>query len=209
MINSQQKRNAYFVGGISGVGKSTFLSKLEKVNDDFEIIYGSKYFIKWLGLKDGDYDTLQSMPEDIKNKELDKMMKHILNNKQNKKTLLIDAHYLRIHRGKISDATGDWVRFFNGLFVLNCAPKEVLRRMSFDILNEKKIRKTFPVNTSNNNEKLKLLSYYLDITIDKAKELSDKFNIPYFIIQNKRDKIKETVKEFVAFTKTVDKQINL
>ena len=34
MIN----RNAYFIGGVSGVGKSTFLKKLKEINNDFEII---------------------------------------------------------------------------------------------------------------------------------------------------------------------------
>ena len=165
--------------------------------------------MKWLGLKDDDYEALQSMPEDIKNKELDKMMRHILNGKQNKKTLLIDAHYLRINEGKISDATGNWVRFFNGLFVLNCEPKEVLRRIDSDTLNAKKIRKIFPSNIIDSNEKLKLLSYYLNKTIYTAKKLSNKFNIPYFIIQNKRDKMKEAVKELVVFTKTIEKHINL
>ena len=199
MIN----RNAYFIGGVSGVGKSEFLNKLKEVNDYFEIVYGSKYFMKWLGLKECDYNTLQSMPEDIKNKEIDKMMRHILSDKQNKKTLLIDAHYLRIHEGKISDATGNWVRFFNGLFVLNAEPEEVLRRINFDILNAKKIRKIFPENIIDSNKKLKLLSHYLNKTTDKAKELSTKFNIPYFIIKNKRDRMKETLEEFIVSIKTI------
>ena len=60
---------------------------------------------------------------------------------------------------------------------------------------QKKIRKIFPSNIIDSNEKLKLLSYYLNKTIYTAKKLSNKFNIPYFIIQNKRDKMKEAVKE--------------
>ena len=203
MIN----RNAYFIGGVSGVGKSTFLNKLKEINNDFEIIYGSKYFMKWLGLKKGDYGALQSLPDDIKNKELDKMMRYILKNKQNKKILLIDAHYLRIHEGKISVATGEWMRFFNGLFVLNDEPKEVLRRINFDTINTKRIRKIFPGNIINNNEKLKLLSCYLNKTMDKVKELSTIFNIPYFIIQNKHDKIEKTLEEFVVSIKIAETKL--
>ena len=67
-------RNVYFVGGVSGVGKSTFLNKLKEINNDFEIIYGSN--------------------------------------------------------------------------------------------NTKRIRKIFPENTINSNEKLKLLSFYLNKTIE-------------------------------------------
>ena len=84
MINNQQK-NHILLGALAVLESQLFLNELAEASDDFEIIYGSKYFMKWLGLKDDDYEALQSMPEDIKNKELDKMMRHILNGKQNKK----------------------------------------------------------------------------------------------------------------------------
>lgn len=70
MVYNQQERNTYFIGGVSGVGKSTFLKNLEEVSDDFEIIYGSKYFMKWLGLKDGDYEALHQCPKILKTKSL-------------------------------------------------------------------------------------------------------------------------------------------
>ncbi|MCK6462525.1 MAG: AAA family ATPase [Candidatus Pacebacteria bacterium] len=194
-----------FIGGVSGVGKSTFLEKLEELYDCFEIIHGSKYFMRWLGLKEGDYHSLQSMDDNIKNKELNKMMRFILAAKQKNKTLLVDAHYLRIKEGKISDATDDWAGLFDGLFVLEDEPEKILARIKSDSMNLKRNRKIFPVpENSDDDKKIKLLRKYHNRTVEKVKKLSNKFNIPYFIIKNKDGKVEEVAREFVGCVKLIN-----
>lgn len=178
------KNKTYFVGGINGVGKSAILDKLLEIDNRFTVLSGSKYFMQWLGLKEGDYKTLQLLPHNFKNKELNKMMQYLIHNPLAKnKSLLISAHYLRIIEGEISDAIDDWISLFDGLFLIIAEPKMILKRLENDFLVNGRNRNIFPQNISNEN-KLHLLNKYQAITLKKIKELSKKFNIPFFVIQN-------------------------
>lgn len=179
-----KKNKAYFIGGISGSGKSAVLKNLEKLNQRFQIIHGSEYFMKWLGLKTKDYNKLQSLPHDFKNKELNKMMQYLINNYSlEDKSILISAHYLRIIKGEISDAVGDWISLFDGLFFIDAEPKIILERLENNFLLTGRYRNIFPQNISK-RRKLDLLYTYQAKTLEKVKKLSKKFNIPFFVIKN-------------------------
>lgn len=102
------KENIYFVGGVNAVGKSIFLEELRKTQPEFEIFRASPHFIKWLGLEPGDYEKLRAIPDHIKNREFDRMIRSIIQGRPNKqKTFIIDAHFLNLRNGVIYDVTGD------------------------------------------------------------------------------------------------------
>lgn len=178
------KNKAYFIGGISGSGKSAILKNIGKFNHKFQIIHGSEYFMGWLGLKNKDYNRLQSLPDNFKNKELNEMMKYLIYNYQSgNKSLLISAHYLRIIEGEISNAIGNWISLFNGLFLIDTEPKIILKRLENDFQNTKRYRNIFPPNILK-EKKLDLLYDYQIKTLEKVNKLSKRFNIPFFIIKN-------------------------
>jgi len=194
MVGSSKRNKVYFVGGISGVGKSSVLKTLQKSNQQFQIIQGSKYFMKWLGLKTSDYNTLQSLPNRFKNKELKKMMQFLIYNSLNSsKSVLINAHFLRIHNGEITNAVGNWISLFDGLFFINADPKKILERINYDFLTTGRDRKLF-YSGMDEKAKLNFLKYCIKKNLQKIQELSNKFKIPYFIINNKDGMINETVK---------------
>ena len=187
------KNRVYFVGGISGTGKSTLLEALLKTGDKSKIISGSKYFMQWLGLKVDNYELLQSLPYDFKNKELDKMIRYLISDQNFKnKSVVINAHYLRIINGEITNVIGDWVSLFNGLFIITSDPEIILERLNYDETSIGRNRNIFQSGISK-EEKIKFLRQCQTMTIKFVQELSMKFNIPYFIIKN--NSLKEALKE--------------
>ncbi len=156
-----KKVKAYFVGCISGTGKSRILNEAAKPNHQLQLIYGSDYFMKWLGLKSGDYDTLRSLPDDFKNRQLDKMIRFLIYSPPHpSKSLLLDAYYIRINEGRITNAVDDWISLFDGMFLITAAPKEILQRIDIDSLTNRRDRNLFPPGVSK-EQKLELLKFYL------------------------------------------------
>jgi hypothetical protein len=140
--------------------------------------------MKWLGLKNKDYEALQLLSYDFKNKELNKMMQHLIHHYSSEgKSLLISGHYLRIIEGKISDAVGNWISLFNGLFLIDTKPEIILRRLESDFQSTGRYRNIFPPNILK-EEKLNLLYNYREKTLEEVNRLSMKFNIPFFVIKN-------------------------
>lgn len=195
------KRRAYFIGGISGVGKSAILNKVAQLDQRFEIVHGSEHFIRWLGLQKGDYNALRSLPNKFKNKELDKMMRKLVCGYSGtarcyRKPLLIDAHYLRIYQGHITLATSTWVSLFYTLFLITADAETVFKRINRDFLKTNKDRKLFP-EEANNQEKISLLEIYHNKTTEAVKKLSYCFRIPYFIVQNEEGMLEQAAKELI------------
>lgn len=176
-----------FVGGINGCGKSTILDNLYKIKKDVEVVHGSKHFMKWLGIKNGDYKKLESLSTSFKNREINKMIRSLFKNPPSKaKWIFLDAHYLRIHNGKITKAVGDWISLFDGLFVFVARPEEILRRIDTDIVRKNRSKSMFSENLTevDKSDRIKELKKFLMETVEEVKHLSNKFKIPYFIIDN-------------------------
>jgi len=201
MTNSKEHK-AYFVGGVNGVGKSTFLHELTSKHPEFRVVKGSSMFMDRLGISQGDYDSLRALPEDYKKEESDKMMKELLSEApSDDKTLLIDAHYFNYKRGQMVDASGEWMSLLDALFVISGDIDEVSKR----ILEDKKDRDLFPESFSEKQKK-ELLGKYLSGTIQKAREISEKYGVPFFIINNESGKIDDTIKSFLSTHNSVVKK---
>jgi len=184
---------AYFVGGVNGVGKSTFLTELTTQRPEFTVLKGSSAFMEWLGIKPGDYNSLRALPDEHKRAEFDKMMTQILTRPKTKgKILLIDAHYFHYNRGNMVSTTGDWIAMTDALFVVNADTDVVMNR----VVSDDKERDLFPEN-SLASEQVLLMDQYLRDTIQKARELSEIHNVPLFVIKNKQDDIEQAVADFM------------
>lgn len=193
----ENKNNAYFIGGINGSGKSTFLKLIAKRCNDFEIVHGSEYLIKWLGLKVGDYDALRSISDKVKDEATDKIVKYIFSHRLSKKPILFDAHYVKIHKGEIRSAIDDWIGLFDYLFFIKSDPATILSRIDKDFKESDKNRQLFSCDSITTEEKLDFISKCLNSALEIMEQAGRKFNIPIFIIENKDDEIDHAIKDFL------------
>jgi|WetSurSiteA1Bulk_404760.scaffolds.fasta_scaffold21394_1 adenylate kinase len=195
-MNNEESK-VYFVGGINAVGKTTLLNEVKFVKPEFEIVRGSEFFMKWLGIRPGDYDSLRSLSDEHKNIEFDKMMRWLVEQKPKEgKHLVIDAHYLNIKPEGIVNVTGDWISLMDALFVITAPNIEVLDRMEKDEKKKGRSRSIFP-ELSTSQEKLDLIKSFQDRTLLLAKNLSNKFHLPLIEIKNRNGEISIAVDEFV------------
>lgn len=195
-MNSERGK-AYLVGGVNGVGKSSLTQELSVRYPEFEVFRGSTRFMEWLRLPPGDYEVLQKLPEDYKSAELEKMMAEVFKNGvSGGKTLIIDAHYFNYKHGELIDATGGWVSQLDALFVVSVSPATILRRIELDQVTGGRKRDVLPHNISR-TQKIELLGKFLRVTVDKAQDLSKKYSVPYFVINNDTDGLNIAIGEFL------------
>lgn len=190
----------YFVGGVNGAGKSTFLKKLalRDKGAKFTIVSGSREFMKWLGINPGKYSHLQKLDDKYKKRELGMMIKSIVRNSgQNKKTLLFDGHYLHYKRGAMVSALGGWIKFFKALFLIDAPAKVIVDRIYMDRKRRLNDRDLFPIGMSR-KQKEKIIDFYRKITMDKVREISRRYGIPYFVISSDKSP-REMLAEFIHF----------
>ncbi|MEX0918403.1 MAG: AAA family ATPase [Candidatus Paceibacterota bacterium] len=192
----------YFVGGVNGVGKSTLLTEISIRYPEFRIIKGSSLFMEWLGVTPGDYNSLRSLPDYYKISEFNKMMDNLLSKQVlDERVMLVDAHYFHYKRGEMIDTTGDWMSSLNALFVITGEVEEIFKR----VLEDTKDRDLFPRGTSRYEQK-ELLRIYLEGTNQKAQEISNRYRIPLFTINNIQGNINKVVDYFlVAHTNIINK----
>ncbi len=193
MESRTEHPKAYFIGGVNGVGKSTFLTEISARHPEFCVVKGSSVFMEWLGITPGDYDSLRALPDEHKRTEFDRMMNNLLTKPtEDGKVMLIDAHYFHYKRGEMVDTTGDWVSMLEALFVITGEVEEVFKRVSEDT----KDRDLFPHGTTT-DEQRGLLRGYLDVTIQKAQEISKEHGVPFFVINNIQGNMEETINSFL------------
>ncbi|RJR24754.1 hypothetical protein C4578_02435 [Candidatus Microgenomates bacterium] len=184
---------AYFVGGVNGVGKSTFLAEVSTKHPEFRVVKGSSAFMKWLNLEPGDYDSLRVLPDGYKRIELDRMMNDLLSKPSTDgKIMLIDAHYFHYKRGEMVDTTGEWLSVLDAMFVVTGDTEEVLNRIAKD----SKDRDLFPREASFEEQRV-LLEKYLKKTIQKAREMSERHGVPFFVLNNAERNMEETIRTFL------------
>jgi len=189
-----EQPKAYFIGGVNGVGKSALLREVSTRHPEFRIVKGSSAFMEWLGITPGGYDSLRALPDEYKRTEFGEMMNDLLSKPpKDGKIMLIDAHYFHYKRGEMIDTTGKWISMLDALFVVTGETEEILKRISEDA----KDRDLFPYSSSIEEQK-ELLEKYLELTIQKAKEISEKYGVPLFIIKNTQGDMEETINSFLS-----------
>jgi adenylate kinase len=185
--------SVYFIGGVNGVGKSSFLNELTSKYPEFYVVKGSSALMQWLGLNPGDYDKLRAMPEDYKTAQFDLMMENLLIHPPHSDgIMLIDAHYFHYNEGNLVDTTGTWISKMDALFVITAGIDEVYSRVAGD----SKERNLFPKGSNTESQK-DMLELYSERTTQKARELSEKYDIPYYLIENKQGKMEQVINTFL------------
>jgi thymidylate kinase len=186
----------YFIGGVNGSGKTTLLHKIKEARPDFEIIKSSQVLMNFLNIS-GDYEALRNLPHEKVLLKLEEMMNNLI---ENRKNIIFDSHYLNLVRGKIKAVTGDWIKKFDAIFLIDVNPETALNRMQSDSRD----RAIFPAGISM-KEKKKMYSEYIKKTKIEFKNIAEKWNIPFRILNGEKD-INETLEEFINFNKLIESE---
>lgn len=184
----------YFVGGINGVGKSHFLRTLKDVKPDYELIDGSKEFIKWLGF-DNDYERLRRLIPEIREAKYAEFINQTLN-KSEAETLVYMGHYIVLVRGEIIHVVRDWLARFDGIVLMTTSPEIILQRIAADAHDRD--RALFKEGASEES-KIKILKNYQLKEHVAFLELAETFGIPKLLIDNSGANAESNVFQFLDF----------
>lgn len=191
-----------FVGGINGSGKSTILDFVEKKRRDIQVIPGSTVFMKWLGIRNRDYEKLQSLPDVLALRELKKMMEFLVLKKgfaRGIKVVLIDAHFVNIREGKAQKWVADWLGLMHGLILVKASAREILYRIERDTVRERGI---FP-KSSTRGQKIKLIAFFTKESEHVFKQYAKRHKVPKIIVRNERGRTAVATKAVLSFLKRI------
>ncbi|HSX42300.1 MAG TPA: ATP-binding protein [Candidatus Saccharimonadales bacterium] len=184
----------YFVGGVNGVGKSTLLDAIAKKSSNFRVVKGSEELMRWLGIP-GDYDALRALPREKKRVEWVKCLEKLLDDHYGH-DLLVDAHYLNMIDGVVTEVVGEWIAWFDAAVLVTAPPAEILKRIEGDRARERGLFR------SDESDKLGVLEAYQQQTRAEFCRITegDLWDlIPNVVISHRQDKTSEAVDQFLKF----------
>lgn len=183
-----------FIGGINGVGKTTFLNALQKQMPEARFVDGAKSFMEWLGIPN-DYESLRKIDNATANEKKNQFITELCQQYDN---LVFGAHYLNLVNGEVRDVSlGDWPKLFDYLVFLTAPIEDIYERINRD--ETSRDRALFGPDIGR-EEAIRLLDQYNEQNRQKAKELSNRFNVPYIEIENGSNQLEKAVENFIKLT---------
>jgi len=192
---SLEFEKAYLFTGVNGVGKSTLLRRVcEKEPEIFCLFPGSTRLMEKLGLEIGDYDSLRKLPEEVKIKVWNDLMLDVLEQRREGAglALLVDAHLYHYKQGEMIEDPARWARRLDGIFLVSTD----INSLNSRILKDKKPRDLLPEGLKE-DEKVKMLAYFLDATEKRVRKIAKQYEIPFYSIQNLENGIEIAVQDFL------------
>lgn len=193
------------MGGINGSGKTTVLSSIIANNKEIGFIKGSEFFMKWLGVKKGDYKKLQSLPDKDVLKRQEEMIRYIINKKtfgKSKKIVIIDAHFINIRNGKAQEWVGDRISIMDVLLLIKANPADILRRIELDEKESVRNRNIFPV-CADRKRKINLIKIFTGKNEHIFKKYARMYNKQNAIFLNKNGQSAKTAKRINKFLESI------
>ncbi|MEK7163042.1 MAG: AAA family ATPase [Patescibacteria group bacterium] len=170
-----------FLGGINSSGKTSLLDALVFNNCGVDVCYGSKEFINWLGLKQGDYESLEQLQDDYKNQELSKMVQFLINqinNNINHDKWIFSGHLGRIKETNIVSAIGNWISNFNLIVLLTAEPEILINRIKHDFAFGIRKRDKLMELIDLSKDPIEIFSEFVKQTEKIAEQIASIYEIP-------------------------------
>ena len=153
--------------------------------------------MEWLGIEPDNYAMLISMSNDHKDKEMEKMVNWIINERSRTKPhILLDAHFLNFNYGIPTDVTGAWISQMNIYFVITAPSDEILTRIENDEKISGRERPMFN-EIVDRAAKIDKLRSYQKMTVDRAHELGAMYGKNVYEILNKNGDLASAANTFI------------
>lgn len=180
----------YFLGGVNGAGKTTLLANINKYYPEFKTLKGSHVFMEYLGIDQGDYESLRKFPHDLGMKKLEKFMLQLTTNFTD---LVLDSHFMNLVRGESKVVVSDWIENFDAVLLIDVPSNVALQRSE----NEARDRALFPEGMSRVEQEKMYDEYILDYK-KVFEDLSQKYNVPGKILDGTKEP-REILQDFINF----------
>lgn len=196
---------SYFVGGVSGVGKSTLLEAVSNKQPDMRIVHGASMLLRALGLAPNDYEALRNTNENQKNSAYARIVMHeAVDNVGQPGVVVFDSHYLNLVRGGVHRTVGtlDESRMFalDGLILVTTTnPATIYNRVARDTSRD---RALFPVGATEATCNA-IMHNYCDATQAEFERLTHVLAMPSLVIRNEETGFDQAVAKFMAFDATI------
>lgn len=190
-----------FIGGINGVGKTSVIKTFSKKQRNRSLVFGSAFFMDWLGIKKGEYEALQKVPDKKALAELNEMVNYLVKKKKFDKYVsyvFIDGHFLNIRNGIAKKWVGKWFALMNGMVLMISSPTDILKRIENDMKKKNRKRNIF-FGTETYKEKIKFIVKWNKMSENIIIELGRRYHIPIKIINNKGNNISKAVDQLTNF----------
>ncbi len=181
-----------FVGGCSGVGKSSVLSEIDSQLPS--VIHATSQFMSWLGIG-SDYEQLRHMPNDEREVKLNQFMHEFTDSHDD---FILDSHYSIMVHGVIRSSLNDWVKKIDACILLTAPAEIILSRVEED---GGKNRALFP-SEATHTEKLELLNGFQDHLRMQSVAAAQLAGCPYLEISN-TESIQQAVLKLQDFIKSI------
>lgn len=190
----------YFMGGMNGVGKTTVLEGIRKSDQPIRMVKGSTAFMEWLGVAPGDYATLQSMPDEVKNTEANRMFASLIQQRDRREGgLVLDTHYLLIKEGEARNLGLDWLHMVSAFVLVTARAEDVYGRIRADEIRDGRDRRKLFEPGRSEAQKLEDVARYLAATQSEAEKYSATYGKPLLVLENNQGQLDQTVSNFLSF----------
>lgn len=170
-----------FLGGLNATGKTTLMNTLFLLHKDVDICHGSSVFFNFLGLKMGDYGSLERMDDTYKDFKLTEMMNLLfqqIDSVVDKRFWFFSGHYCRIKKDNTTPAVGEWIKEFDCLILMTANPDIITQRIKKEHQLNVRKRTLLMKEMSKASNPTEYIRNLLQKTKDEALIVSRQYNIP-------------------------------
>ena len=106
--------------------------------------------------------------------------------------LLVDAHLYNYKQGQMIEGSTNWMGGLDSIFLVSTDANSLRDRMIIDA----KARDILPSGLGK-SEQVGMLTYFLDATERKAREIAKQYGIPFYVIQNPENGMETAIQDFL------------
>lgn len=169
----------FFIGGITGSGKTSITEEITRRDDKIKAIYGSKALMDYFGCVS--YEEINTISEDRQRQARIEIFSNL--RPQNQGKILFDGHYLIFTKNGEATSTvePEWIRQFDMLIHLNANPHAILERLLSD---PKNFRRRLVNLSYLNGSFVDKIQRTQDLSIREAESISRLTGVPLSFVSN-------------------------
>jgi len=185
----------YYIGGITGSGKTSVSREVAQNTPETVVVYGSKLLMEHFGCRS--YDELNSVSDYKQKKGRIEIFSNLVGTEA--KNVLVDGHYvIFIRDGKPARTVDEeWIVNFQALIHLITDPNIILERLLKDVQDFSRRIKNLIESDETVLDRIKRSQ---ENSMDQAQNLANHISIPLRIVDNSSDlqKTAQKVKAIIS-----------